>query len=358
MAKLGRFSAIHQPTQKIVRRRAYTPVIVISNFNDGLYLFNSFTFTTANTVGRFGPNLSTLTTWYTTNYTGNTWISNTSNFNQTVHGYQLWTVPATGTYEITVAGARAGGRPGVGANIAAGYGQGAVIRSSNISLTQGEQLQIVVGQEGLSYSTAGSGGGGGGTFVVRYLANLAATVAANIVMVAGGGGSQNQLSGNAAVFAANYFTGNSNASLTSSAGNRGTPSTLGGSTAAGGTNGGAGATGAWGSGGAGFLANSTAGPFAGSQGIAYRFGANGGAANYTNISTLGGASVGGFGGGGGTHGFTGGGGGGGGYSGGGGGYQSNLWDMAGGGGSYSMMPGYTQVGYNRGPGYVVITRIS
>lgn len=323
-----------------------------------LYDFSTFTFTTANTVGRFGPNLTTLTSWYTTNYSGNTWITNTNYFNQTRLGYQLWTVPATGTYSITVAGARAGARASGNASIYPGFGEGAIIRSSNISLVEGEKLQIVVGQEGLSYSLNGSGGGGGGTFVVKYSANLAATANADVIMVAGGGGSIQKIDANAAAYNnSTYWTANSNGVLGSITGNASSQQ-VSGTRSLGGTNGLGGAAGDYPGGGGGFSGNGAAGLFALSFGIAYKFGANGGAANYNNTSTLGGASVGGFGGGSGTHGFTGGGGAGGGYSGGGGGKQTNNWDMGGGGGSYSIMPGYTQVGYNRGPGYVIITRVS
>lgn len=325
----------------------------------GLYSFSTFIFTTANTIGRFGPNLSTLTSWYNSNssYSGNTWISDTNYFDQIQLGYQLWTVPATGTYTITVAGARAGARAGGNVSITPGYGQGAIIRSSNISLVQGQKLQIVCGQEGLSYTTNGSGGGGGGSYVAEYLANLAATSSANIIMVAGGGGNMNQIGANAAVYASSYFTANSNANIAGFNGNRGTPTSAAGTNGSGaGTNGLGGGTVSWGGGGGGFSGNGASGAQPNGGGIAFRFGANGGLSAYTNTSILGGASLGGFGGGGGTHGYTGGGGGGGGYSGGGGGQQNNLWDMAGGGGSYSKMAGYEQVGYNRGPGYVIITK--
>lgn len=327
---------------------------------EDLYPFTNFIFTTANTFGRTGPNLSTLTSWYSANsvYSGNTWVNNTAYFNQTVQGYQLWTVPKTGTYTVTVAGARAGARAGGNASIAPGFGEGAVIRSSNISLTQGEKIQIVVGQEGLSYASSGSGGGGGGTFVVKYQANLAASANADIIMIAGGGGSINRIDANAAVYSGNtYFTANSNGGVNSTSGNAASKTGGGVVPAAGGVGGLGGAAGDYPGGGGGFRGNGTAGIQAGSFGIAYRFGANGGNANYTNIAALGGASLGGFGGGSGTHGFTGGGGAGGGYSGGGGGKQTNSWDMGGGGASYSVDPNYERVGQNRGPGYVIIALI-
>lgn len=323
-----------------------------------LYTFTNFTFTTANTFGRFGPNLTTLTSWYNANsvYSGNTWVNNTAYFNQTVQGYQLWTVPVTGTYTVTVAGARAGARASGNASIAPGFGEGAVIRSSNISLVQGEQLQIVVGQEGLSYSLNGSGGGGGGTFVVKYRANLAASANSDIIMIAGGGGSIQKIDANAAAYNnTTYWTANSNGVLNSTTGNASSQQ-IGGTRSLGGVGGLGGNAGAYPGGGGGFFSNGAAGTQSLAFGIAYRFGANGGNANYTNVSLLGGASLGGFGGGSGTHGFTGGGGAGGGYSGGAGGQQTNNWDMGGGGGSYSVDANYERVGQNRGPGYVIIVK--
>ena len=88
-------------------------------------------------------------------------------------GYQTWTVPATGTYLIEIAGAAGGGDP----NYAPGYG---AYMSGEFTLTAGDELTIVVGQVG---DVGGQGGGGGGgTFVVLNQSTP-------IIIAGGGGGS-------------------------------------------------------------------------------------------------------------------------------------------------------------------------
>lgn len=78
-------------------------------------------------------------------------------------GIQEWTVPDDGTYRISAEGAEGGeytdepAEPGKGAKV-----------SGNITLNEGEDIQIVVGQEGSSGpSSDHAPGGGGGSFVVR-----------------------------------------------------------------------------------------------------------------------------------------------------------------------------------------------
>ena len=65
-------------------------------------------------------------------------------------GIQKWTVPATGTYEIEIAGAKGGGEKGYGA-----------VQVLDINLTKSEKLNIVVGQRGSSDDSSRGGGGGG-----------------------------------------------------------------------------------------------------------------------------------------------------------------------------------------------------
>src|SRR5208337_4519307 len=71
-----------------------------------------------------------------------------------------YTVPVTGTYDITAAGAQGGAgdtwNGGLGAQI-----------GGDISLTAGTVLEIVVGGVGLTgnFGTVWGGGGGGGSFV-------------------------------------------------------------------------------------------------------------------------------------------------------------------------------------------------
>ena len=88
------------------------------------------------------------------------------------NGIQFWTVPYTGTYEITAVGAVGGkddyGGPG---------GRGACMKGE-FDLIKGDVIKILVGQEG--FKALVIGGGGGGTFV--------ATSSNTPIIVAGGGG--------------------------------------------------------------------------------------------------------------------------------------------------------------------------
>jgi Glycine rich protein len=77
-------------------------------------------------------------------------------------GFQTYTVPETGKYEIKVAGASGG--EGAQPGIPSKGGYAAEIKD-DFDLTQGEVLRILVGGEGgdapLLASYAGGGGGGG-----------------------------------------------------------------------------------------------------------------------------------------------------------------------------------------------------
>lgn len=142
-----------------------------------LYPFASFTFTTAGTVGYQGPSLAKLLTSYdTATYS---WLKNSSYFSTNGAGIQIWTVPRTGNYQITTAGAQ-----GVPVTSTSG-GLGAIMQGT-FYLTQGDQYQILVGQT-TTYAT-GRGGlssaGGGGSFVVKN----GGTTIADILIIAGGGG--------------------------------------------------------------------------------------------------------------------------------------------------------------------------
>ena len=288
-----------------------------------LYPFVSHTFTNAGATGRFGPTLNQCTSAYS----ATTWASNPAYFNMTTQGYQLWTVPKTGVYTITCAGAGGGGAT-------ASFGCGRIVRTT-VSLTAGSFLQIVVGQQGVTNAGTQSSGGGGGSFVAS-----GTTPATGVCLVAAGGGG-----------------GFLNAGTSSYSGQNGSASTSGNNssdgTGTGGTNGngGTGSQGGWGGGGGGFLTNGTAGsqPAGGGWGYsglgtAFVNGAIGG-----DTATV---AVGGFGGGAGTHGNTGGGGGGGGYSGGGGSGQNVSGATGGGGGSFPA--GATDLGLNQNMGYVTI----
>lgn len=253
---------------------------------------------------------------------------------------QTFVVPATGVYLIEAAGAQGG------SDVAAG-GKGARLEGK-FYLTEGEILQIVVGQQGQSGTSPGeqSAGGGGGSFVWKgigqeFLPDEEATdnlaplerksarlVPVPPLLVAGGGGGGHGSDGLVTTFAAN-------------------------GAASGGRNGHGGAA-FWGllhdngGGGAGWLSSGACGstPFDDDTEQERSV-----AAHYCRPPV----GTGGFGGGGGG-GFNGGGcGGGGGYSGGGGGTRGIP---SGGGGSYNS--GTHQVntpGTQTGDGSVAITAL-
>ncbi len=132
----------------------------VSTIGDFLYSFSSFSFSTAGSTGYNGPTLEQCLITYTYSL----WTKNTSYFNITTRGIQLWTVPTTATYRITAGGA-AGGN-----NLVNGLtgGKGAVI-TTDVSLSQNQTIAIVVGQKGTNRSNTSSGyyggAGGGGTFI-------------------------------------------------------------------------------------------------------------------------------------------------------------------------------------------------
>lgn len=119
---------------------------VIPDVEAASYTFISHTFTPCGATGTNGPTLANCTSSYST-----TWDDNSSNFNVS-GGIQLWTVPVTGLYQVTAAGARGGG---------SNYGSGRIVRGRTI-LNEGDVLKIIVGQEGIVSTTSGLTGGGGG----------------------------------------------------------------------------------------------------------------------------------------------------------------------------------------------------
>lgn len=302
-------------------------------------LFNAqvtYTFTNAGATGRTGPNQSLINSAYaSTNLTGLVTCPS---------GIQSFTVPSTGVYNFTIAGAKSGDYLNT---IAPGYGRKI---SGSYALTGGTVLQIVVGQMGMamnnnsssyisnyaSYKTTNAGGGGG-SFV--YLGNT-------LLYAAGGGGAPNGYR--------NAPGQNANFSTSGSAGGGGG---AGGINGAGGAGGGSGATaGINGVGGLG--PNGTDGP-----------GGGGGGMGVLPSTFLGGltsspyGSDGGFGGGGscaGGNNISAGGGGGGGYSGGGGGGGGGAFDglgYGGGGGSYGINT-ITDLGLNNAHGVVIIKKVT
>jgi len=299
-----------------------------------LYAFTTFTFSNAGATGNVGPTYAQVKTAYA----ATAWTQNQSYLDVVTRGFQLWTVPQTGSYSIEIAGA-SGGFP------SASNGLGNII-SSTFTFTQGQKLQIIVGQAGIQGTSSGHGGGGG-SFVIQEDGTL--------VVAASGGGGNNQASGSVGL----GICGQSTTSGTKDGGGSGT----------GGTNGNGGSmvggfTSSYGNGGcgAGILSDGgyvTAGVPAlhGKGGSCYANGFLGGSKGGIGYAYPGGD--GGFGGGGG------GGGGGdsraccggaGGYSGGAGGIPVSQFQGGGGGGSYSQNA-ITLVGRRTGAGYVKITKL-
>ncbi len=97
-------------------------------------------------------------------------------------GFQTFTVPTSGTYDILADGAQ-GGSSMFNQNVAAG-GLGAEV-GGDFALTEGEVLRIAVsGAGGAGSGNLSNGGGGGGSFVVG-------PGGAPLVIAGGGGGGEN-----------------------------------------------------------------------------------------------------------------------------------------------------------------------
>lgn len=267
-------------------------------------------FTNCGQTGRTGPSQSQCDS----SYSGTT----LDGLVTVTDGYQYWTVPSTGTYSILAVGS--GENNALGASI-----------EGDVSLTVGDELKIVVGQQGMS-----GGGGHGGSFV-------ALDDNTPLVVAGGGGGLTNCTS------YSQYQYGQ--AGTSGGDGNLGSGGTIG--------NGGN-ATNYHtygGGGGGGFYSDGTENSDYSGRGIAFINGAQGG--NYRNNANR----LGGFGGGG--AGITsdepaGGGG----YSGGGGGGADSHGSLhgscrfGGGGGSYNSGANpINNAGQNNGQGYVIIDRL-
>ncbi len=161
----------------------------------GLYSFTTYTFSSCGAKGRLGPTIQQCRSTYNTS-----WAQNTSFFNMTSQGIQEWTVPITGRYWITAAGAAGGfeilpGPFNQVQNPTRGYG---ATLSASFSLNQGQKIYILVGQAGgvgttlvndinrlLSFS------GGGGSFVAT--GNNVSTSTPLIIAGGGGGGNRNRV---------------------------------------------------------------------------------------------------------------------------------------------------------------------
>ena len=352
---LGRVSGFGQVGS--ILKVISSPTVVTSS---GLYDFTTFTFTNAGATGRNGPTYAQLLGAYTGSAT---WASNTSYFTASIRGIQVWTVPQTATYRLTVAGAAGGNSPTItsASLLPSGSGSGGfgAYIVTDVSLTQGQKLAIVVGQRGGNrYSGSGANAfngasGGGGTFIYD---NDTITY---YVAAGGGGGALGAI--------ANLFSTQISASGKFNT-TSGTTINIGSNfTSSGGTGGNGGGRSTrnilYGGPGAGILSSGSASN--GGQGLSrannWLGGSTGSIANINGVE-------GGFGGGGGAVdgdgtldgnviAFAGGGGG---YSGGGAGGNSGQSNSSygGGGGSYytgSLITGSNN--FNQGHGYVTITKL-
>ena len=295
----------------------------------------TYNFTNCTATGITGPSQAQVNTAYTaTPLAGQVTV--------TGQGIQQWTVPTTGLYTLTSAGASGGFTPqAIG-------GRGRII-TTQVNLTAGDVINILVGQEGgrAEFSSPGyTGGGGGGTFIINQTTNTP-------ILISGGGGGAGE--GNASwgspvlngidASAYNVTSGGNGIGYASSWSVIG----IGGTAGSGGTKPGFG-----GAGGGGYTGNGQGGSsYAGNPGLSYGNGGLGG----INLNYAGGTTVnipGGFGGGAGagTHSnYEANGGGGGGYSGGGG---SNTRVGAGGGGGNLYTGTFVSFGLNTGNGYVTL----
>lgn len=300
-----------------------------------LYSFTSFVFSNASATGNVGPTYAQVKT----RYSGTAWTQNQAYLDVVTQGFQLWTVPTTANYTIEVAGA-------AGASSTASNGLGNII-SSTFALTQGDKINICVGQKGTNRTASGSGGGGG-SFVVW-------SNGTPLIIAGGGGGTTSGYP----IFGPG-INGTSDTSGTKDGAMQGT----GGTNGQGGTTAtdvsinyyGHGGSGAGFLGDGGYIAGANAN-FHGKGGLSFANGLlGGGAGGYGSTFQGGDGGFGGGGGGGGSTDFRSCSGGGGGYSGGAGGNVSSATDGGGGGGSYSLYA-FNTVGRCSSNGYVKITKL-
>ena len=277
-------------------------------------------FTNAGATGQNGPTQTQVNTAY-----DGTTLDDAVTIN--TQGIQEWTVPATGTYTFEVYGAQ-GGRSYL-YNTSTWHDGGKGAKSvADFSLTQGDVLKIMVGQQGVEYARNVRGaGGGGGSFVVL-------SSGTTLLMAAGGGGGAGDYA----------YNGHGNSGTSGSVGGNSSGNTGGSS---GGSNGAGGSNSSYAGGGAGWSADGSSSSY-GKGGKKFSNGGQGGN-GYSGQGTNGG-----FGGGGGSYAGAGGGGG---YSGGGAGSWSYSGNGGGGGSFIKNTASNTTLtaAENEGHGKVVIT---
>jgi hypothetical protein len=148
----------------------------------------TFVFTSCGHAGRLGPSQAQCTAAYaSSNLAGQVTVD---------QGYQVWTVPATGTWRIQAAGAQ-GGDVGSGGGASHNRGGLGAYAAGELALNAGDTIIVVVGQAGQSKGWFDWGGGGGGaSFVTRQVASGGSLTTVSIagstrrvspLLVAGGG---------------------------------------------------------------------------------------------------------------------------------------------------------------------------
>ena len=279
--------------------------------------FQSLSFSNCGQEGRMGPSQAACESAYS----GQAILDPSLSFS-VAGGIQSWFVPVSGNYKIEAWGAQGGSIGGYQG------GKGAKAESV-VSLTEGDNIRVLVGQVGTG---AGAGaGGGGGTYVVKGSTPL---------VVAGGGGGATAHS-NTHGFPGRATTSGGDSSSIGGYCNKG---------GSGGANGYGGSAGCA-AGGSGWLSNGANGSHQSVGGARFLSGGAGGDSTNSN-----GKPYGGFGGGGAGSPNNGYGGGGGGYSGGGGGSWNNQ--VSGNGGGGGSLGDTNTTGVNLGHGKVVITFVS
>jgi hypothetical protein len=311
-------------TNAIGTGSASDPSTAVSTLSADLYAFSSVTFGNGAATARTGPTAPQARAAIGSPAWADSYL------NVTTQGIQEWTVPKSGTYSFTLAGA-------MGAYASGGLPYGAVINGSFV-LTKSQVVKFLIGNMGGTGGDVNVGGGGGGSYVF-------ANVNDSVPWVACGGGGGQGGSGTAGVASVLNLTTTGNgggAGAGGTYGGGGTTNTESTGNGNGGISGSAGVAGRISNSGAGWTengrqTNSDCGAAlncAGTPGFAPRNGGVGGQSFSGTIacSGTGGGSAyyGGFGGGGGS-GYAAGAGGGG-YSGGGGG--DGCSNKGGGGGSY------------------------
>tara|TARA_B110000483_G_scaffold243658_1_gene334952 strand:- start:51 stop:4019 length:3969 start_codon:yes stop_codon:yes gene_type:complete len=183
-------------------------------FHPFLYKFTEFTFRNCDVSGREGPDKNACEVYYNNEYNNEyssnnnssliTWWTDPSYFDMSLDsGIQIWTAPATGLYDITIAGA-GGGRSYGPETRKEGFG---IKFDTSARLIKGDKYRILVGQRGnlgndkqindgfnntignkLPYSSSG----GGATFLVKddiALDTLNYVDISHLVIAVAGGGS-------------------------------------------------------------------------------------------------------------------------------------------------------------------------